>query len=164
MAIKDHYGRELTEDSEFDVPVAWRGGAAAGFLATLATTVVIVPFDIGLFSDTIAGMYGLEGVFAAGVVAHLIHGTLFGVVFAAVLSDPSLVGITNWLWKAAAAGVVFGLVLAVVGTGFVLPAWVQFVGVTGLLPMPYVNATLLAWHGLYGLVLGLVFPFAAAGL
>jgi hypothetical protein len=164
MAIKDHYGREFAEESAFDASAAWRGGAAAGFLATLATTVVIVPFDIELFSDTIAGMYGLEGVFAVGIAAHLIHGTLFGVLFAAVLSDPGLVGITNWLWKTVVTGLVFGLVLAVAGTGFVLPAWVQFVGVTGLLPMPYVNATLLAWHGLYGVMLGALFPFLADGL
>jgi len=164
MAIKDHYGREVTAESEFDAPIAWRGGATAGFLATLATTLVMLPVDAEFFSQTIAGMYGLDGVLAVGVGAHLVHGTLFGVVFAAVLSDPELLGITNWLWKTVVAGLVFGIVLAVVGTGFVLPVWLQFVGLNELASMPYVTTALLGWHALYGAVLGVVFPFLEAGL
>jgi hypothetical protein len=164
MAIQDHYGRDIPEDSAYDVPIAWRGGAASGFFATVASTLVIVPVDVEFLSQGIAGMYGLEGLLAAGVAAHLVHGTLFGVVFAAVLSDPGLVGITHWLWKTVFAGLVFGLVLAVVGTGFVLPAWLQFVGLAELVSMPYVTSALLGWHALYGLVLGAVFPFLAAEL
>lgn len=164
MAIQDHYGREITEDSEFDVPIAWRGGGFSGLVATLATTIVMVPVDSEFFSQTIAGMYGLDGLLAVGIAAHLVHGTLFGLVFAAVLSDPGLIGITNWLWKSAVAGLVFGLVLAIVGTGFILPVWLQFVGLTGLLSIPYVTAALLAWHALYGVVLGVVFPFFAGEL
>ncbi|MXR51107.1 hypothetical protein GRX03_05730 [Halovenus sp. WSH3] len=159
MAISDHYGRDIDSDSEFDVPVAWRGGALAGFLATLATMLVILPVEPELFGQTIAGMYGLEGSLVAGVFAHVVHGTLFGLVFAGVLSDPGIVGITNWLWKSILAGIIFGLLLAVMATGFVLPAWAQFVGLVDPPTMPYVTGTLLSWHVLYGAVLGTVFPF-----
>ena len=159
MAISDHYGREVDERSEFDAPAAWRGGAVAGFAATVATMAVILPVEPELFGETIAGMYGLEEAVAVGVIAHLVHGTLFGLLFAGVLSDPGVVGITNWLWKTVVAGLVFGLLLAVMATGFVLPAWAQFVGLTDPPTMPYVTTTLLAWHLLYGAVLGVVFPF-----
>ncbi|WP_336325913.1 hypothetical protein [Halovenus sp. HT40] len=159
MAISDHYGREIDSESAFDVPVAWRGGAVSGCVATLATMLVILPIEPEMFSETIAGMYGLEGVMAVGVLAHVLHGTLFGLLFAGVLSDPGVVGITNWLWKTVLAGIIFGLSLAVMATGFVLPAWAQFVGLTDPPTMPYVTSTLLAWHVLYGAVLGVVFPF-----
>ena len=159
MAISDHYGREIGDESEFDVPVAWRGGAVAGVVATVSTMVIILPIEPEMFSETIAGMYGLEGAMAVGILAHIVHGTLFGLLFAGVLSDPGVVGITNWLWKTVLAGIVFGLSLAVMATGFVLPAWTQFAGLTDPPTMPYVTTTLLAWHVLYGAVLGLVFPF-----
>ena len=159
MAISDHYGREVDDKSEFDVPVAWRGGTIAGFVATLSTMLVILTIEPEMFSETIAGMYGLEGSIAVGLFAHIVHGTLFGVIFAGVLSDPGVVGITNWLWKTVAAGIIFGLSLAVMATGFVLPAWAQFAGLTNPPTMPYVTTTLLTWHVLYGTVLGLIFPF-----
>ncbi len=160
MAIKDYYGRDVDEQSEFDAPAAWRGGALAGAVATVSTMAVILPVEASLFSDTIAGMYGLEGSMAVGIGAHLVHGTLFGVLFAGVLSDPGIMGLTRWLWKSVVAGVIFGVVLAAMATGFVLPAWTQFVGLSDPPTMPYVTGTLLAWHVLYGAVLGLVFPFA----
>jgi hypothetical protein len=159
MAISDHYGREIDESSAFETAAAWRGGALAGVVATVATIAVMLPVEPTLFSDTIAGMYGLEGAMVVGVAAHVIHGTLFGVLFAGVLSDPGVVGITNWLWKTVLAGAIFGLLLAVMATGFVLPAWMQFVGLANPPTMPYVTTTLLGWHLLYGAVLGLLFPF-----
>ena len=159
MAIKDHYGRDVDEQSEFEAPVAWRGGALAGAVATVATMAVILPVEPSLFSETIAGMYGQEGLITVGIGAHLVHGTLFGILFAGVLSDPGIVGITKWLWRTVVAGIIFGLLLAVMATGFVLPAWTQFVGLSNPPTMPYVTGTLLAWHLLYGTVLGLIFPF-----
>jgi len=159
MAIEDHYGRDAEDVSEFDAPIAWRGGITAGFIATVSTSLVILLSNPSMFSETIAGMYGLEGVFAVGLVAHLIHGTLFGFVFAAILSDPGLLRITNSLSKTVMAGVIFGLTLAIVGTGFLLPVWTQFVGLTNPPEIPWITLPLFGWHGLYGVVLGLLFPF-----
>jgi hypothetical protein len=164
MAIRDRYGRTVSDGSEFETSVSMRAGAVSGFVATVATMMVILPIRPELFSDTIAGMYGLEGTMVVGVVAHLIHGTLFGVLFSGVLSDPGIVGITNWLWKTVLAGIVFGLGLAVMATGFVLPAWMQFVGLADPPSMPYVTTTLLGWHLLYGAVLGFLFPFLESEL
>jgi hypothetical protein len=164
MAIKDRYGRTVSDGSEFETSVSMRTGAVSGVIATAATMVVILPVRPELFSETVAGMYGLAGIMSAGVVAHLIHGTIFGVLFAGVLSDPGIVGITNWLWKTVLAGIVFGLALAVMATGFVLPAWMEFVGLADPPSMPYVTTTLLAWHVLYGAVLGLLFPFLESEL
>ena len=159
MTIEDHYGRDEEAESRFDTQIPWRGGLLSGFVATVATTLVILPTNASLFSETIAGMYGFEGVLAVGLFTHLIHGTLFGLVFAAVLSDPGLVYVSNSIPKTVLAGLVFGFVLTIVGTGFLLPAWSQFAGLSDPPSMPWVTLPLFGWHTLYGVVLGLLFPF-----
>jgi hypothetical protein len=160
MGITDHYGQEAAEVEPFEQSPALQGGAVAGFVATVATSLVILAVDRAMFSDAIAGMYGVEDALMVGLIAHLLHGTLFGVVFAFVLSDPGLARLTDWLWKTSLAGVAYGLVLALVATGFLMPVWIDFVGVTEITSMPYVTTSLVGWHVLYGLVLGALFPFA----
>jgi hypothetical protein len=104
-------------------------------------------------------MYGFEGVLIVGLLTRLSHGTLFGLVFAAVLSDPGLVYMSNSILKTVLAGLVFGFVLTIVGTGFLLPAWSQFAGLSNPPDMPWVTMGLFSWHAIYGVVLGLLFPF-----
>ncbi|MEF8814060.1 MAG: hypothetical protein V5A55_09610 [Halovenus sp.] len=159
MGVEDYYGRDTSDLAPFEAGIAWRGGAVAGFGATLASVLLITAVEPEMLSQTVAGMYGLSGSLSAGLVAHLVHGTVFGVVFAVVLSDPVLVWVTDWLWKSVLAGVVFALLLAVIGTGFLLPVWLEFAGFGTALSLPYVTNVLFAWHVLYGFVLGLVFPF-----
>lgn len=160
MNLTDVLERRRVEHEEpvLEENPALEGGAAAGFVATLATAIPILLIDASLLDTTIAGMYGFEGVLPVGIVAHLAHGTLFGTVFALVMSDPSLVRVTEWRWKTLFAGVVYGVMLTVVGTGFVLPVWL---GATGLAPAPeilFVTPALVGWHLLYGAVLGGLYP------
>jgi len=108
---------------------------------------------------TIAGLYGSEGSLVVGWIAHPIHGSLFGAVSAAVLADPGLYRITEWVWKTVVAGVVYGLVLAVVGAGIVMHIWLGVVGVSMATSIPNVSAPLLVWHLVSGVVLGGVVPF-----
>jgi hypothetical protein len=99
---------------------------------------------------TIAGLYGSEGSLVVGWIAHLIHGSLFGAVSAAVLADPGLYRITEWVWKTVVAGViyglvvagvVYGLVLAVVGAGIVMHIWLGVVGVSMATSIPNVSVS-----------------------
>lgn len=153
-----------TESAEaaapFDGEVAWRGGAIAGFFATVVMGLVITATDLTVLRSAIAGLYGFEGSLLAGWVAHLVHGTLFGVVFAFVLADPGLYGVERWVWKTTLAGVVYALGLAVVATGFVMPVWLGLAGVGTVPEMPFVTTATVAWHVVYGLVLGAVYPYA----
>lgn len=159
MAISDYYGEDPDEISPFESGPAVRGGIVAGFIATVLTSIAILAVDSSMLSDAVAGMYGFQNALAVGLIAHLVHGTVFGVVFAFVLTDPGLARVTNWLWKTALAGIVYGLVLSLVATGFVMPVWVDFVGVATIESVPYVTPSLVGWHALYGLVLGGMFPF-----
>jgi len=109
MAIGDHYGREQDEIAPFEESPRLRTGLSAGFLATLVSGVVFALTGPELLRSTIPGMYGFESALAVGIGAHLIHGTIFGLAFALVLSDPQLVSITNSLTKTTAAGLVYGV-------------------------------------------------------
>ena len=49
------------------------------------------------------------------------------------------------------------MVLAVVGAGIVMPIWLAVVGFGAPRSLPHVTIPLLAWHLVYGVVLGGVF-------
>lgn len=159
MAIKDHYGRQQEDIAPFEDTPQLRTGLTAGFVATVITAVAIALSGTELLSSTIPGMYGVENSLAVGLGAHLVHGTVFGLVFAFVLSDPELVPITNSLSKTMLAGLAYGLVLAVVGTGIIMPVWISAVGVVSAPTMPYLTAGLVGMNVLYGFALGALFPF-----
>lgn len=82
----------------------WKGGMAAGFVATLVMGVTIGVMQLETLRLAIAGLYGSPGSLAVGWVAHLIHGTVFGAIFAGILTDPGLYGLTRWRWKTLVAG------------------------------------------------------------
>lgn len=145
----------------FDSDVAWRGGAIAGILATAATGVVVTAMDLTTIRIVIPALYGQSGNLVAGWIAHLLHGSLFGVIFAVILTDPGLYHLANWRWKTAIAGLVYGLVLAVVGAGIIMPIWLGVVGVPNPPTAPAVTTPSLLWHAVYGIVLGVVFPSVA---
>lgn len=158
MRLKTEYRR--SEPGEpFERKWAWRGGAVAGFVATVVMGLAITLMQLSALRVAIAGLYGFEGSLVVGWAAHLIHGSLFGAVFAAILADPGLYRVSEWVWKTVVAGVVYGLVLAVIGAGIVMPIWLGVVGVPMASSIPNVTVPLLVWHVIYGLVLGGLFPF-----
>ncbi len=153
-----------TEDTTIDIPAsfetdwAWKGGGVAGLIATVAMGLAIMAMDIELLRVVIAGLYGFEESVVAGWIAHLAHGTLFGIIFAAILTDPALYLVSQRIWKSVVAGIVYGLVLTIIGAGILMPIWVSVVGL-GSPPIPNVTGPSLVWHLIYGAVLGGIFPF-----
>jgi len=137
----------------------WRSGAISGLLAAVVMGAGITLTQQATMQVAIAGLYGQTGNLLAGWAAHLLHGTLFGILFAAVLADPGLYHLTNWPRKTVLAGIVYALVLAVAGAGIVMPMWLEIVGATAPGAIPALSAAMLVWHLLYGAVLGVLFPF-----
>ncbi|SFR64444.1 hypothetical protein [Halogeometricum limi] len=156
MSVRNQAKERVRDDgtSPFETTWPWRGGAVAGLLATVVTGIVISAMQLSTLQVAIAGLYGQSGSLVAGWVAHLVHGTLFGMLFALLLSDPGLYRLTDWYWKTILAGVVYGLVLAVVGAGILMPIWLDVVGGATPLSIPNVTVPMLLWHVTYGLVLG----------
>lgn len=146
-----------TLPAAFETRWAWKGGALAGLVATAVMGVVISLTSLATLRLAIAGLYGFEGNLTAGWVAHLAHGTLFGVVFAAVLTDPALYRLSERVWKTTVAGIVYGLVLAVVGAGILMPIWLSATGFADPPSIPNVTTSSLVWHLVYGAVLGVLF-------
>jgi sterol desaturase/sphingolipid hydroxylase (fatty acid hydroxylase superfamily) len=161
MSIEQEQERRAGSPEVFEASWAWKGGGLAGLVATLVMGAAITIVDLETLRLAIAGLYGFEGTLVAGWIAHLAHGTLFGVIFAAVLSDPGLYRVNEWVWKTVVAGVVYGLVLAVVGAGLLMPIWLGVAGVGMQLSLPNVTMPVLLWHVVYGIVLGGLFPFLA---
>lgn len=160
LSVRLHMALDRSEGgSIFTSDWAWRGGAVAGFVATVATGIVIMITSQGVLQEAIAGMYGQRGSLIIGWVAHLVHGTLLGTLFSLLLADPGLYRLTDWWWKTLLAGVVFGLVLAITGAGIILPIWLEVLGYPSPPSFPFVTTGVLLWHLVYGVVLGTVFPF-----
>jgi len=153
-------GRSVDAEA-FEFDIAWQGGALSGLVATVLMGIVITLTDVETLRVVIAGLYGFEGSLVVGWASHLVHGTLFGVLFAVVLSDPSLHRLEDWLWKSVVAGVVYGLSLAVIAAGVLMPIWLGVAGVVDPPSIPNVSVASLLWHAVYGLALGAAYPFAA---
>lgn len=141
----------------FEYGWKWRVGALAGFVATVMMGLVITVVDLETLRVAIAGLYGQSGTLVVGWLAHLVHGTVFGVLFAAVLTDPSLHRVHESTGESVAAGLVYGLVLAVVGAGIIMPMWLEVVALPSAPPLPNITLPILAWHLVYGAVLGAAF-------
>lgn len=155
---RDHSDR-ATERDPFEADLHWKGGAVAGFVATLAMGIAMMLVTPETLSETIAGLYGVPGSLVIGWLVHLFHGTIFGIGFAVLLDDPSLINVTGWLWKSVLVGILYGLLLAIVGTGVILPMWVSVVGFYEAPALPFVTVPLLAYHVIYGAVLGGLLPY-----
>jgi hypothetical protein len=159
MAQTDAYPRPATEAAELVADIDWRVGALSGAIATVVMGIAITITDLEVLRVTIAGLYGQVGLLA-GWVLHVVHGTLFGLLFAAVLADPALEDVSDQPWRCVVAGAVFGVVLAVVGAGIIMPIWATVVGLEAA-SIPHITGPSLAWHLVYGIVLGAAFAALA---
>ena len=143
-----------TAPAELLGEIRWRSGAVSGAAATVVMGLLITATDLATLQVAIAGLYGQEGNLLVGWLAHVLHGSLFGVVFAAVLTDAAVQEVPASPTKSVAAGAVYGTVLAVVGAGIVMPIWLAAAGVAGPEAIPHITAPSVGWHLVYGVVLG----------
>lgn len=75
------------------------------------------------------------------------------------MADPGFFGVSDSIPKTIVAAVSYALVLAVAGAGIVMPIWLGVAGFAVPPSIPDVTPPLLVWHGIYGVVLGGLFPF-----
>ncbi|WP_137284160.1 DUF6789 family protein [Halorussus salinisoli] len=134
---------------------AWKGGALAGLLAGIVMGAMLTTQMGPVIRVAIPSMYGLEGL-AAGWVAHLFHSVALGVAFAVVAG---VVGSGESTGRSAALGVGYGVVLWVILAALVMPIWLGAVGSPANPPLPNFDPQSLVGHVVYGLVLGVVFPY-----
>jgi hypothetical protein len=144
---------DVTEAFEGD----WRLGLASGFLGGLAFGAVVSVTDPSVLRSTIPAIYGVAppGDVVLGWVVHMLHATLLGIAFSAVIGMTNLSGASAR--EQVGAGIVFALVSWGVLAVVALPLWVGLLGSPVSVSFPYVDGTMLAGHAVYGTVMGVVY-------
>jgi hypothetical protein len=170
-------------DDVFTPDVQWRewvgrhpisGAALAGLIATQMATIVgyFLP-GIGLPSLNWPAVNGALVVpdaspgaqFAAGAFVHTIDGVVFALLFAVLVWGR--IPLPNTSTGNVEKGVIYGIVLAIISAGFLVPyVYLPKTG-AGLFSFGYddgwkLPAAILLWHLVYGFFLGTLYSPAAA--
>ena len=135
---------------------AWKPGAIGGLVAGIVMGVMLTMQMTPVITKAIPAMYGLSGL-AAGWIAHLLHSTVLGVVFAFLVGATGLTDRAEEYGGGIGLGIGYGVVLWVVLAAIVMPIWLSAVGFPGAPPLPNFNPMSLVGHVVYGAVLGAVF-------
>jgi hypothetical protein len=140
---------------------SWIGGVVGGIVGAAAMAVLISLMNPPTLAAAIPGLYGLtpppNGVL--GWVVHLSHGAIFGVIFAAVMTAPSVSSYADDLVPSLGIGVAYGVVIWVVAAALLMPIWLGLVGFPSPPPFPNFALPSLLWHAVFGAVLGGAYPF-----
>ena len=136
----------------------WQAGTVGGITGAVVFGAMMAMQTPEVLESAIPAMYGLEGGLA-GMVIHVSHGALLGVVFAALLVAAGRT--TPKLVPSAAAGLAYGVVVWVLLAVIVMPIWLSAVGFPMAPDLPNVAVESLVGHAAYGLVLGAVYAVLA---
>ncbi|SEW24761.1 hypothetical protein [Natrinema salifodinae] len=129
----------------------WQAGTVGGIVGAVVFGAMMAMQTPDVLEAAIPAMYGLEGGLA-GMIIHVSHGAVLGVVFAALLvaaGRPNLA-----VGPAVAAGLVYGIAVWAVLAVVVMPLWLSAVGFAMAPAVPNVAIESLIGHAAYGLVLG----------
>lgn len=132
--------------------------------ATLASLVAGVAMGVILQQMTatlpaIGGLYGVQS-FGIGWILHLFHSVVFGVVFAAGISHPTLESHATTLGRHVVLGLGYGVLLWAGATGIVMPVWLNAVGITA--PIPMLALSSLLGHLTWGASLGVLYIYLSS--
>jgi hypothetical protein len=133
----------------------WVGGVVGGIAGALVMGGLVLAMNAGTIAVAIPSLYGLAPPPnpAAGLVVHVSHGAVLGVVFAGIAGGLPL----RTPGKVVGAGLAWGVVTWVVLAALLMPAWLSAVGSPASPPLPNFAPPSLLWHLVYGLVLGGVY-------
>lgn len=132
-------------------------GGIAGLVAAAVMAPVWIYFRPFIVTNAAAALYNLQGSLM-GWVVHLVHGTVFGVLFAFLVTKSPLGTKVGGVSRSVASGMAYSLVLWVVGAGIVLPLGLLISDVPAAPLVPNLHPAGLAAHLVYGAVLGLLVP------
>jgi hypothetical protein len=137
----------------------WQAGVVGGLVGGVVMGAIISVMSPKTIAVAIPALYGLapppNGI--VGWIAHLSHSAIYGVVFAAIVSGAGFGGSVG---RSSVAGLVYGVVLWIVMVNIVMAIWLNAVGFPGgpaLLGFTLPGS--LPPHLVYGVVLGIVYPF-----
>ncbi len=146
-----------TSTEERTAPGNWKAGVVAGLAGGVAMGILVSLMNVAVIAVAIPALYGLAPPPnpLAGWVAHLSHGAVFGVGFAALVG---VLGYGGDATRSAGLGVAYGIAIWIVAAALLMPLWLGAVGFAGAPPFPNFALPSLLWHAVYGVVLGAAYP------
>lgn len=145
-------------DTATDVSIEWAAGIVGGLGGGIVFGVMIQQMMRPTLVAAIPALWGLSGL-AAGWVVHLVNSAVLGLLFAAIVESSGLAEYAAEYRSGWLVGGAWGVVLWVVGAAIVMPLWLSAVGFPMAPPMPNLNPQSLPGHVVYGVVLGLIYPY-----
>ena len=157
-AVETESGTELSVTFGRAGEHATTPGVEPGALVDVTVASIVAGTLMGLLLQAATGniavigaLYGVADI-GVGWLTHLFHSVVFGVGFVAAFSGRRLRQYRDSPLGAVAVGVGYGVLLWLVAAGFVMPVWLNAVGVDAAVPT--LNAVSLAGHTVWGAVLG----------
>ncbi|WP_306052815.1 hypothetical protein [Natronococcus wangiae] len=139
----------------------WSKGAVGGFVGGIVFGLVIqfwMPEDVIL--RAIPSLYGFSGPAPMiGWVFHLVHTTLFGLIYAKIVGYDGLTKFANEPVTGAVAGAIYAYGLMVVITVIFSLAIFAGIDVPEELPLPYLGMISYFGFTAFGAVLGVTYAF-----
>jgi hypothetical protein len=134
---------------------SWQAGVIGGIAGAIVMGALMFLMNSAVLAVAIPSLYGLApppnpGL---GMVVHVSHGAVLGVVFAGIVDGFDLESTQTVVGTGIAWGVVTWVLLA----ALLMPVWLSVVGSPASPPFPNFALPSLLWHVVYGLVLGLVY-------
>ncbi|WP_251342017.1 histidine kinase [Haloplanus halophilus] len=133
----------------------WRAGVLGGIGGALVMGALVLAMNPPTLAVAIPSLYGLApppnpGL---GMVVHVSHGAVLGVVFAALVGAAAVEEPVRIVGLGIAWGVATWIGLA----ALLMPLWLGAVGSPASPPFPNFAPPSLLWHVVYGAVLGAVY-------
>ena len=147
-----------TEDRTGTVLEPWQAGTVGGIVGAIVFGAMMAMQMPGVIENAIPALYGLEGGLV-GMVVHVSHGAVLGVVFAALLSATDRTDLGPL--SGTAAGLVYGVVVWALLAVVVMPIWLSAVGFPMAPEVPNVAVESLVGHAVYGIVPGVTYAVLA---
>lgn len=110
--------------------------------------------------ENVAALLTLTGA-PAGWLFHFIISIVFGVIFAVIVAAGPLPTYAKRASTGAGLGIIYGIVVWVIGAAIVMPLWMGAV-TPAEPPVPNLNWLSFAGHIAYGVVLGAIYPVLLA--
>ena len=145
-------GREVQADSQ---SIDWKAGTAGGIAGGIVMGVLMLAMNDAVIAVAIPSLYSLAPPpnIPVGMVVHVFHGAVLGIIFAGIASAMGLDSSRNIIGLGFAWGIVTWVALA----ALLMPIWLSTVGSPASPPFPNFAPPSLIWHLVYGLVLGGVY-------
>ncbi|MFD1633326.1 histidine kinase [Haloplanus ruber] len=133
----------------------WRAGTLGGIAGGLVMGALVVAMNAPTLAVAIPSLYALAPppTLGLGMVVHVSHGAVLGVVFAALVGVSGVRTPTTQV----GLGIAWGVAAWVGFAALLMPLWLRAVGSPASPPFPNFALPSLLWHAVYGAVLGAVY-------